>query len=45
MLPENRANFTGMKWLTSLFVAAAIATAGGAEFGRFRGRCRGQTAS
>jgi len=25
MLPENRANFTGMKWLTSLIVAAAIA--------------------
>ena len=25
MLSENRANFTGMKWLTSLVVAAAIA--------------------
>jgi hypothetical protein len=25
MLPENRANFTAMKWFTSLFVAAAIA--------------------
>jgi Lipocalin-like domain len=24
MLPENRANFTGMKWLTSLFVIAWI---------------------
>ena len=25
MLPENRANFTGMKWLTSFVVATAIA--------------------